>query len=142
MQSEIINANGAATALAHGGFNNATEKTWQRAAKRSEKQLDYFANFAKDVASGKSQGARMLQRAGMYADSARAAYENEHALVEAEGTGATEAARILGEADNCPDCIAWSEEEMGWIPLEEMLENYPIGASVCHSRCHCVIVTR
>lgn len=143
MQAEIVNANGAAHALAHGGFESADDKTWKRAAKSAAKQLDYFEGFAKDVAKGRygfPPGPGMLQRAGMYADSARAAYENERVVVEAEASGAAMAKRILGASDSCPDCIEWAE--LGWIDLEEMLDEYPIGASVCHSRCQCIIVVK
>ena len=139
MQIEIANMAAAQTALAHGGFASMDAAAWQRAVDVANNQLAYFDNFAAQVVPPAPFGQRELNRAAMYADAGRATYENERMTTQ-KGMGATEAQRVLGASDSCPDCIAW--EALGWIPIEDMESDYPIGASVCLVNCFCSIVVR
>jgi len=140
MEAEIVNMTAAQMVLANGGFANMDAAAWSRAADSANKQLDYFAKFAADVQAKGTFTQADMQRAKMYADSGRATYENERTFVSGSATGATEAMRVLGATDSCVDCLDWAA--FGWIPLNDMLNDYPIGASVCIVRCYCTIVTR
>jgi hypothetical protein len=76
-------------------------------------------------------GGQIINRAGMYPESAFATYENNVMMREGD-EGVTLGRRVLEHGDNCEDCIAAATEE--FVPLDELAE---IGDSVCQSRCRC-----
>jgi hypothetical protein len=135
---------GAESALARGGLNEMTVADWQSAAQKAFNEFGYGRAFAEDAARGRygvpgdSMGNAVLQRAGYFANTGRATYENTQVENAKDRLGHDKARRIKGEADSCPDCIDW--ELLGWIDIDEMLSDYPIGASVCRD-CHCIIIT-
>src|SRR5690606_21626329 len=80
-----------------------------------------------------------LSRSNSYSDAGRSTFQNEQILYREEG-GHDQAKRILADVEHCPDCIAWAA--LGWIPIQEMYEKYPIGRSACNNYCYCSIITR
>jgi hypothetical protein len=76
-------------------------------------------------------GGTIENRAGMYAESLYATFQNNVSAREFD-EGVTLGRRVLEEGDNCDDCISFASEE--FVPLDELPE---IGDSVCGSRCRC-----
>ena len=140
-------ANGA---LANGGFEQMGDAQWRRVEQIVEQQWSGVEGqfpglyaFAQDVQNGR-YGTQELRRgfhsrARAYANAGRATYENERLSARAEQYP-LEARRVRGAADHCRSCNAWAA--LGWIDAQTMLREYPIGASECNVKCHCVIITR
>lgn len=141
-------------ALARGGFDNMTAADWRKV---EGKVFDQWAGvegkypglrrFAEDIERGRYGRAvpatadtaaqlmsgNMTQRAGQYATSTRATYENTRTEMHQE-RGYVYATRIKGDVDSCPTCIAEADVRR---PIDEVV---PIGDSECGARCWCVIV--
>ena len=124
----------AQSALGRGGWERVDR---ERAGKLAATQFDYLEGFLKDAYAGKVTPVRIAQRAAMYSDVGRSTYENERLLAERDD-GKELCSRILGEQDHCPDCVEWAA--LGFIPTEEMLDNYAIGSSICHNNCGCAYI--
>lgn len=144
MRSAIMNQEIAAEALARGGFNQVRPSDYARTSLRVEKAFEFQRGMQERIVAGyygpTLEANGMLNHASQYAGSARASYENVLLRVNQE-SGMTEAKREKGAVDHCPDCVEWAA--LGWMPIEEMEENYYIGASVCGAgRCHCIIIYR
>lgn len=133
----------AEAALARGGWDQMRPADYAKAAEVVAKQWGYW-NERMEVAERGVYGPDFNRRGfssvvGQYAEAGRSTYENTRLQVRKEG-GAVEARRILGAADHCPSCEEWAA--LGWIPVDEMESEYPIGAGECRHYCRCVIVTR
>lgn len=138
---------GAETALARGGWDQMRQKDWDRAGEIALEQWEGkpgkfpgLRKFSEDIVDGR-YGEGILSdafanRANMYADIGHALYVNARMENHIEQKYVL-ASRELGAADHCPDCVEWAA--LGKIPIEEMQENYPMGASVCGSFCRCDI---
>lgn len=126
-------------ALARGGWNELRPSDLQSASTQAATQFQYLEGFLSDIASGKLTNKQIAARAVSYADAGREVYENERTAVHAEA-GYGLACRLLGALDHCSDCVEWAA--LGWIPIEDMEANYPIGASRCNVRCGCSIIYR
>lgn len=142
MRSSITNQEIAAEALARGGWNQVRPADYVRASQRVETQFEYLRGFQERIVSGyygpTLEANGILQHSSLYANQARASYEN--VLMQAgKESGHDWAERIKGANDHCDDCVEWAA--LGRIPIDEMMDNYPIGASVCGGRCNCVIIS-
>lgn len=134
MQEEIRQAHRSMAILANGGKKAMTAADWGRVGARIRGQNQYFLGFASDIATGQSSDAQTVNRAGMYADSIYATYQNSVALRE-RGAGMRRARRVLDPAaEHCTDCPPLAA--LGWVPIEELV---PIGATPCVSNCRCTI---
>lgn len=133
----------AQAALARGGWDQMRPADYARVADEVGRQFGFLRERVEVAAKG-AYGPDYTRRGfeahiGQYADAGRSTYENTRLQVLKEG-GAVEAQRIRAATDGCEDCIAWAD--LGWIPIEDMESNYPIGSGACRNNCHCVIVTR
>ena len=151
MQREVKMLHMSQAALARGGVDAMRPADWKRVENIVAEQFGGVEGkfpglraFAKDVSRGRYGNAgelqeQVLDRAGMYADAGRGTFENERLAARME-LYPLEAKRVRGALDGCRDCVAWAG--LGWIEAHRMQNDYPICASVCGARCHCVIVTR
>jgi len=138
MAAEMKLLHTGAAALGNGGWSQMTQADWGWTGQQIRAQYAYLRNFAHDIASGKQpMDGRLLARAAMYADAARATGKN---MQRRAGilAGHTMERNILGVAEqHCPDCPSLSA--MGWVPIGTLT---PIGGRSCRSRCVCTIMTR
>lgn len=145
MQAEVLNMHAAEFALAHGGFANMTAPDWERCAEMVTDKLERLAVFGADIENGRygalAESKAFNQRVGLYANDGRSTYENEHGRAFADATGATLMWRVRGALDSCPSCIAWDEDNLGHIPVDEMLSEHAIGMSECGANCHCLLLS-
>lgn len=126
-----------ASAIGRGGWAQMSQADWGWTGQQLRQQYAYLRNFAHDIATGKQpMDGRLLNRAGMYADYARAIERNMQVRT-AVLIGRSEERNLLGQADHCQDCV--EETAMGWVPIGTLTL---IGGRQCGSRCHCVIQTR
>jgi len=121
---------------ANGGWNNTTDKEWQRLSTRLESEFNYLQEFAKEIYTGEAKPGTYVSRAMMYAEGARVTYENEKREIEI-ASGSTEERNILGGSDHCDDCITATNQ--GWVTIGTLI---PIGNRQCVSRCKCVMIYR
>lgn len=144
MQTEVVNLHAAQIALARGGWANMTADDWAKAADTAAGKLDKLRAFGDDIAAGRYgadvESKAFNARASLYAVDGRTTFENETLAVAKDETGATEAMRVLGGGVNsCQECLDLAGT---WMPIDEMLDDHPIGSCSCGSRCWCVVVTR
>lgn len=128
----------ASAASANGGWAQMSQSDWGFAGQRIREQYNYLRNFADQIASGEQAlNGQILVRANMYGDAGRSTFEAVRTRYEKQNNGMTEARRILGAADHCPDCLEYAAE--GWMPIDDIPQ---IGDSVCLTNCHCEIEYR
>lgn len=133
---------GAESALARGGFGEMAESDWSRASELTADQWGYSRAFAEDVVGGRygkvgdELSEMVIRRAGMYSEYGRAVFENTQVENARDRLGHTKARRILATVNNCNECI--EEADKGWQNIDDIA---PIGSLVCHSYCHCIIIT-
>lgn len=133
---------GSESALARGGFPEMTEVDWATASDLTADQWGYSRKFAEDVVAGRYGkpgevlSETVMRRAGMYAEYGRAVFENTQMDNARDRLGHTMGRRILATTNNCQECI--DAAERNWRPIDEV---EPIGSLVCHSYCHCIIIT-
>lgn len=142
MRRSITNQEVAVEALARGGWSQVRPSDYVRASQRVEAQFGFLRGMQERIVAGyygpTLEANGILNHASQYSGVARASYENVLMQVGKE-SGHDGAERVKGANDHCDDCVEWAA--LGRIPLDEMMDNYPIGASVCGGRCHCIIVT-
>jgi hypothetical protein len=130
-------------ALARGGWSQMRPADYEKVADTVATQYEFWQQRMKDAERGlygkNFERRSFLAHVYQYADAGRSTYENTRLQVMKEG-GAIEARRIRGATDGCPSCVEWAA--LGWVPIDEMESEYPIGSGECRNNCHCVIVTR
>lgn len=132
MQELIEDANIAGYILGLGGIGQMEAGDYSGLDGLVVDQLVYLDKFEKDAPNMTKAG--IVNRAGMYASSAQQSFWL--ALEKAKKkAGLTQERVVLGNAEHCQTCIAWSDD--GWQPLGTFP---PLGAgySEClmHCRCH------
>lgn len=129
-------------ALAKGGWANMTPADYGRVGQLTRAQYDRLWGFAQEIQSGSvPMDGRFLVRAGLYAQSGRAAYEAQR-VIEDRAAGLTEERNILAGRDHCttstrPGCV--DETRRGWQPLGTL--SVP-GTRTCLGNCRCRIIRR
>jgi hypothetical protein len=138
MLEQIKLAHTAAAASARGGWAQMSQSDWGAAGRLIRTQYDFLRNFSNQIASGEQPlNGRALVRADLYGQAARGTFEETRRRYERLMNGMEEERRVLGEADHCPDCLDYAEED--WQPIGTLP---PIGDSVCQTNCHCTFEYR
>lgn len=120
--------------LGRGGINAMKPLDWGSIGGMLKEQYKYLAAFAQEIAEGKLTEAQIRARAQMYINSSREAFERAKARVAAL-LNLTEEKWILNpQAENCPDCIYYSQQ--GWKPVAE--EFYPVPGDGS-TQCLCIV---
>ena len=117
--------------LGRGGRAQMTQADWGSIGGMLKEQYGYLDKFAEQV--GDMTEAAIRSRSKMYIRSAREAYERAKAQV-AKQAGFDEEIWVLGVAEHCDDCWAFSQE--GW----QKLGYYPepgAGHTQCLTNCAC-----
>lgn len=132
-----------AAMAANGGRAQMSQADWGRVGARIKSQYRFLDNYAGQVAAGAQPlDGRMLSRSRMYADAARATFEETRRGARME-TGWQEERRILGPAEHCqpsdkaPGCIQLAAK--GWRRIGTLPA---IGQTTCRTRCRCHFVYR
>jgi len=122
------------TCWGRGGLGAMTQADWGSIGGMLKEQYRYLAEFAKAIAEGKLSEAQILARSRMYINSSREAFERAKARVAAL-LNLTEEMWVLNpQAENCPDCIYYSQQ--GWKPVAE--EFYPVPGDGS-TQCLCIV---
>lgn len=119
--------------LGIGGRAQMTPQDWGSIGGMLADQYRYLDRFVDEIASGEVPPGSLLLRVRMYANSAREAYERAH-LKNAAALNMVEEQWVLGDAEHCPDCVAFAG--MGWQPIG----TFPFpgeGATECLTNCKC-----
>lgn len=119
--------------LGIGGREQMTAADWGSIGGMLREQYGWLQGFLDEIASGNLTEAQIMARARMYLNSAREAYERAHAKTAVAG-GMTEELWALGEAEHCPDCLAYAAE--GWQPVGTFPEPGD-GSTQCLTNCQC-----
>lgn len=147
MQRLVRVAHNGADILARGGrelgfFERIFD--WFRRQGEVRRQFDYLRAFAEEIRAGtfdpESLLPRVEARARMYANAARATYEQGRAR-EAGRRGYTEKRRILAPAEHCPDCI--EQAQLDWVDINDpRVTGVADGSTRCLTNCKCSIEYR
>lgn len=122
-------------ALGAGGFDKLTQSDYGRVGRQLRDEYTRLVNFADQMNKGKVTLPQALNRADMYAGTARVQFwETEAAHVEPSEPGMVVLERrLLGVAEHCEDCTQYYDQ--GWQPLGVLPE--PGQESACMSNCKC-----
>lgn len=136
MAREIKTIHIEAAMAANGGRAQMSQADWGRVGARVKSQYRFLDNYAGQIDSGAQPlNGTMLSRSRMYADAARATFEETRRGARME-TGWQEEERILGPAEHCVGCLKYAGR---WAPIGSLP---PIGSQQCRTRCHCHFVYR
>lgn len=124
------------TAAAKGGWAQLAPADYGTIGRRVRDQYAYLERFAADIAAGYPLDGRFVQRAKLYAQSARVSYEDA-VRDEMLALGMVEERNLLHPAEHCDRCIG--ESVRGWVPIGELL---PIGERTCGVNDHCTVEYR
>jgi hypothetical protein len=124
-------------ASAAGGWAQLDQRSLGRAGRAIRDQYAFLDRFASDVMTGRQKlDGSLTNRAVMYVEAARAAYEREREAIEI-AAGYDEERNIRHASDSCEGCIR--EERRGWVAIGALV---PIGDRNCLTRCRCEIERR
>jgi hypothetical protein len=137
MSVELKTLHVATAMVANGGRQQMAPSDYGRVGARLREQYQFLGQFAADLASGKQPlDGRLLARAELYGQAARAGFEAERRRL-AGIRGESEERNVLHPADHCRECL--SETARGWVRIGTLV---PVGQRICRTRCHCTIRTR
>lgn len=124
-------------ASAAGGWAQLDQRSLGRAGREIRDQYAFLDNFATEIMTGdQTLGGSLTNRAIMYVEAARGAYEREREAIERQ-VGYDQERSIRHASDSCEGCIR--EEARGWVAIGELV---PIGDRNCLTRCRCTIERR
>lgn len=126
-----------AAAIARGGFAQLTAEDYGRVGTLLRSRFLFLNRFAGQLEDGLLLDGRFLQRAGMYIDAARTAFQHAERAEMQENQGMTEERNVLSDAEHCDGCLDATDE--GWVPIGELPD---IGARDCLTNCQCEIEYR
>lgn len=127
----------AGTVAGRGGSDQMTQADWGRVGRALRDQYDYLRRFALQIASGDQPAdGRLVNRARLYGQQARVAYERTRAR-NAERLGRDEERNVLHPAEHCGECRELAA--LGWVDRGTLPE---IGARTCLANCRCSIEHR
>lgn len=131
MREEVKAMHIMAAEAATGGREHMTQADYGRVGAELREQYRHIERFARQLERGLPTDGRFLQRAGMYARSARTTY---HQVEEREkaARGFNEERNVLAIADHCAGCVDASA--LGWVPIGTLV---PVGLRDCLSQCRC-----
>lgn len=122
-----------------GGLGSMTQSDWGKLGSMLKEQYKFADGFAADV--GKLSEAQIVNRAGMYIESANQAFEAGYrrSIIES-GNFTEERWELGGSAQPCSDCTGYAA--LGWQPLGSLPTLPAAGGTKCKSRCQCHIAYR
>lgn len=98
--------------LGIGGLEQMTPARWGSIGGMLQEQYRYLDKFTVEIEAGALSEAKIRQRAAMYVNSAREAYERANLLAQTEA-GNTEVLWVLDpRCDHCPGCLEYAD--LGW----------------------------
>jgi hypothetical protein len=132
--SELKALHVATAMVANGGRASMAPGDYGRVGARLREQYQFLGRFAADVASGTQPlDGRLLARAGLYGQAARAGFEAERRRLA--GIRGQQAERnILHARESCAECR--EQTRRGWVPFGSLV---PIGERICLTRCKCTL---
>jgi len=142
MKSELRNAYNANAALGKGGINQMTAVEWGRNGGLLQREYQYLAGFAQDIADGKLTVAQAQARARLYGGKAYSRYTDEDARRKRESGEYTQErwGPTVGDDVVCHtrDGVlgCFERAAMGWQPLG----THPVvagGFTPCLGNCRC-----
>lgn len=116
-----------------GGLDRMTQEYWGSIGGMLIEQYKWLDNFVNEMKVAMMSVDAIYQRMKMYIDSAREAYERAVSFAS-KLIGVTQELWVLGRAEHCDDCIAFSDE--GWQPIDY----FPFpgqGKTACLTKCRC-----
>jgi len=122
-------------ALGAGGFDKLTQSDYGRVGAQLRGEYQRLTQFAEQMKAGDVTLPQALNRAEMYAGTARVQFwatEQAHVQPSEPGLVVLER-RLLGIAEHCGDCVYYYDQ--GWQPLGTLPE--PGQESACMSNCKC-----
>lgn len=120
-----------AAAIARGGLAQLTPADERRIARLVRDRLLFLNRFAAELEQGRALDGRFLQRAGMYIDASRTAFQQAQ-RIEMQEQGMTEERRVRNAAESCSGCI--EVEALGYVPIGDLPD---IGEQECLTSCQC-----
>jgi hypothetical protein len=127
----------AAGVVAAGGRAQMTPAAYGFLGSELRAQYGYLTSFAAAIAAERvSIDGRLVARAGMYGQHARATYEAVRRRDQRE-RGYRFEKNILHSRESCGQCVALSSR--GWVEIGSLP---PIGSRTCLARCRCTISYR
>lgn len=136
--AEITNMHRAVTMAAAGGKNAMTLSDWGFVGSRLRSEISYLNRFSSEIENlpeGATLTDAFIERAGSYAQSGFATYEQAvNRRVVRDGTADEEANILEPGAQHCDGCLEATAE--GRVPVGTLV---PIGERECGSRCRCRI---
>lgn len=136
MAATLSSAHLTAASLAHGGWGQLDGGTQLWTARRLRSELQYLADFTREMEAGALSPAQIGARAAQYGESPYTTYQ-ERRRADAGDRGHDQERNLLGAAQHCDGCAGATSQ--GWVPLGTLA---PIGGRPCRSRCRCRIATR
>jgi len=135
MRTEVRRLTLQNAALGAGGFDKLTQSDYGRVGAQLRGEYQRIAQFAEQMKAGEVTLPQALNRAEMYAGTARVQFwKTEGAHVEpSEPNVVVLERRLLGIGEHCPSCLNYYE--MGWQPLGVLPD--PGQESECMSNCKC-----
>lgn len=133
MREHIKNVGLAASYAAVGGRGQMTAERNGWVGSYLREQYQYLAGFTAELRRGLPLDGRFLQRTGMYAESARAAFHELQRLV-LDDAGYRFERSILHPAEHCAECV--DQASLGKVPLGTCI---PVGQRQCLGNCHCTM---
>lgn len=118
-----------------GGVGSMTQSDWGKLGSMIKEQYAYANNFATEL-SGLSE-AQIVNRAGMYIESANQAFEAGYRKAITTTGSFTEERWVLGDKQHCQGCI--DNAAMGWVAIGKLPA---FGSTPCGVRCGCHIEYR
>ena len=128
----------AVAVIGKGGRAQMTPADYGRIGARTKDQYGFLARLAGEIHSGAvdiANGPAVERRIGLYADAARATYEQSARDAAGGATVLTWERNVLGTADHCDECLAATASgrvPIGTLPLP--------GHRVCRQGCKCRLV--
>lgn len=138
MREHIRTLHNIAGMAASGGRDNMSPALWAFAGFLVLQQFGFLSGFARDIATNPEQwlNGRAISRMRLYLYAEWGTMEG-FINQQRQAQGYTEERRVLGQADHCPDCIAYAAQ--GWQPIGTLPR---IGDSVCVTNCQCIFEYR
>lgn len=121
-----------ATALERGGWNNLGLPDFQRLREKIDNELEYLANFARQLASGEQPlDGTFLRRSELYGKSARTTFYESRQANLAPGWEYVRSHRSL--TDSCIECVSLDSV---WYRVGDPAYKLP-GDRICNRNCGC-----
>lgn len=118
-----------------GGVGSMAQSDWGKLGSMIKEQYKFADGFAAEL-SGLSE-AQIVNRAGMYIESANQAFEAGYRKAITTSGNFTEERWMLGDKQHCSGCI--ENASKGWVAIGELP---PFGSTPCGVRCGCHIAYR